>query len=127
VRSGRFVDRICLKPSSVRVGYGSPPLLATLPPATARRLAGRAVWVSTPSPLFTVRGIRVGTALAAATDRLPHGIVLRGGGITWYLAPAGTVTAVLGIGRGAVQEVGIADRILTATAGERRALIADFQ
>jgi hypothetical protein len=71
------------------------------------------VIVLTTNAHFTVRGIRVGSRLSVARRRL-HLTRFHVGRNDWYLAPDGESRAVLKVRRGRVQEVGIANRSLTA-------------
>ena len=119
-------DFFCLQPIGVRDGYASPRLRRTMPPARWKRLAGRVVWISTANPFYAIDGISPGATLTAAQRRLPRGDSERIGRNEWYLAPAGSATAVLKVRGGVVQEVGIATRQLTQTVRADRAFLTSF-
>jgi len=119
-RGNRYEDFFCLTPSGVRVGYASPALLRTLPAAERRGVEGRVVWASTSNTHFELRGVRPGSTVADARERLRLSAPFQVGLNSWYLAPNGPSTAVLKGRRGIVEEIGIADRSLTQ--GRRAAL-----
>jgi hypothetical protein len=121
-----YKDFFCLTPRGIRVGYASPKLLHILPTSAARLLSQRVVWASTSNPYYAIDGIRYGTTLSAAEQRLPHGTLLHIGLNDWYLAPAGSATAVLKVRHSLVEEVGIADRRLTQTRRDRLIVMESF-
>jgi len=106
-------DVFCLSPGSVRVGYGSPALLASLPAHARRKLEGRVVWASTSNPFYEVHGVRPGITVAAAHKQVkltgPFFIGLN----RWYLAPNGPSAAVVKVSKNKVEEIGIAEKSLT--------------
>jgi hypothetical protein len=126
-RGKRYQDFFCLTPIGVRVGYASPKLLRTLSASVRARVSGRVIWASTASPFYALDGIRPGATLAAAKRRLHLGKVLRIGFNDWYLGRAGTVTAVLKVRHGVVDEVGIADRGLATGRRAQRTFMTSFQ
>jgi hypothetical protein len=121
-----FKDFFCLTPQGVRVGYGSPKLLKTLPAGERAKFAGRVVWASTSNARYAVNGIRAGAALALAKEQLPHGYQFRLGLNDWYLARAAGVTAVLKVRHGLIEEIGLADQQLTGSHDADRELMASF-
>jgi hypothetical protein len=125
-RGFSYKDFFCLTPRGVRVGYASPKLLASLPRRDRGQIAGRVVWASTDNVRYDVRGIRAGATLTAAQHALRHGYYFRVGKNYWYLAPAGTATAVLKVRQGVVEEVGIADTRLTTSHRADRLLMTSF-
>ncbi len=125
-RGKRYEDFFCLTPIGVRVGYASPKLLRLLPPGQRKRLAGRVVWISTSNPYFAIKGIRQGSALAATEAKIHGGNLFHVGLNFWYLAPAGTVTAVFKVRAGVVEEIGIAEKGLTRTKKSRLSFITSF-
>jgi Pro-kumamolisin, activation domain/Putative Ig domain len=120
------LDVFCLTPAGVRVGYATAKLLAALPRASRSALLSRVVSVSTANPFYALSGVGVGATLAAAERALPHGTLLTVGGHRWYLAKVGSARALVEIGSGLVQQVGIANLELTRTAAADRALISAF-
>lgn len=126
-RSTAVMDYLCLRPTGIRVGYPSPRLLARLATRARGRIRGHAVLILTADRHAAIRGIHPGTRFTAADRRrLAHGTLLRIGSNQWYLARSGVVTAVLQIRRGAVAEVGIADRALTRTRAQRGSFMRSF-
>jgi hypothetical protein len=85
------------------------------------------VWASTSNPRYAIHGVRPGALLKAASRRLRLGQVLRIGLNDWYLAPDGSVTAVLKVRRGVVEEIGIAERALTSTRKQQSAFMRSFE
>jgi hypothetical protein len=126
-RGFKFKDFFCLTPFGERVGYASPKLLKTLPRRERRKLAGRVVWISTDNARYADNGIRAGATLSAAEKALPHGDFFRVGKNFWYLAPAGTATAVLKVRHSIVEEIGIADKRLTRSHRDNRILMTSFE
>jgi 6-phosphogluconolactonase len=125
-RGYAYKDFFCLTPYGVRVGYASPLLLKHLSRREPRELAGRVVWISTDNARYAVNGIRAGASLSAAEKKLRHGYYFRVGKNYWYLAPAGKATAVLKVRGGIVEEVGIADKTITAGDKADRILMTSF-
>ncbi len=116
LRSSAGSDLFCLTPAGVRAGYPTPRLLAALPRAERRALASRVVWATSANVRYAIAGVRAGATLAAARRAFARGALLAAGPDDWYLAPFAGATAVLEVRSGLVQEVGIADPRLTATA-----------
>jgi len=85
------------------------------------------IWASSSNPHYDIDGIRAGATLKAAQARLPHGHLLTVGRNDWYLAPAGSVTGVLKVRKGIVQEVGIGTRQLTRTLAQQRIFMTSFE
>jgi hypothetical protein len=126
-RGKRYEDFFCLTPIGVRAGYASPKLLRRLARTQAARYRGRVIWASSSNPYYDIDGIRAGATLKAAQARLPHGHLLTVGRNDWYLAPAGSVTGVLKVRKGIVQEVGIGTRQLTRTLAQQRIFMTSFE
>ena len=108
------MDFFCLTPGGIRAGYASPRLLRALRPRLRARYRGRVVFISTASPFYSLRGVRAGASLAAARRVLRLSNPFRVGLNDWYLAPNGAVRAVLKVRHGRVEEIGIAEKSLTA-------------
>jgi hypothetical protein len=64
--------------------------------------------------------------VAAAAGTLRLGAPFRIGANQWYLAPAGSATAVLKVRGGIVHEIGIANTRLTRTRVAQRAFLTSF-
>jgi hypothetical protein len=114
-RGRRYEDFFCLTPIGIRVGYASPKLLRHLSSQEQAKVQGTVVWSSTSNPYYALDGIRAGDSITAARARLHTTAEFHVGRNTWYLARKRTLTAVLKVRNGKVQEVGIAVNALTAT------------
>jgi hypothetical protein len=123
-RGLRYEDFFCLTPIGVRVGYASPKLVSAAP--ASAQVRGRVVWASTSNPRYAIHGVRGGALLKFASRHLHVGKVLPVGRNDWYLAPAGSVTAVLKVRRGVVEEIGIAERALTRTRKQQSRFMRSF-
>jgi hypothetical protein len=125
-RGRRNMDFFCLTPIGIRVAYASPALLGRLSPSARRRIRGRVVLALTANPYFALRGVQPRARLAHVARRLRVGRGFRIGLNTWYVAPAGSSRGVLKVRHGVIEEVGIADRALTATRGAARRLLSNL-
>ena len=126
-RGRHFEDFFCLKPIGTRVGYSTPLLLKTLSKQAQKSLKGKVVWASTSNPFYSLDGVRPGESLKKASKKLggtekPFHI----GHNYWYLARKGKFTAVLKVRHGEVQEIGIANNLLTATRQNQSVLMHSF-
>jgi ABC-2 type transport system ATP-binding protein len=108
-----YMDFFCSLNGRIRIGYGSPSALRSLPAPQRTQLRGDAVLIVTGNAHYAIRGIRPGARLSDAQRRL-HLTKFHVGLNDWYLAPDGRVRAVLKVRRGIVQEIGIANLRLTA-------------
>lgn len=111
-RGRRSMDFFCPTNGGIRIGYATPALLRGLAARRRRQLNDRAVLILTANAHFTIRGIRPGSRLSVARRRL-RVTGFHVGRNDWYLAPDGSVRAVLKVRRGIVEEVGIANPSLT--------------
>lgn len=115
----------CLTPRGVRVGIASPKLVKTLP-KSERGLAGHVIWASTSSFYYSVRGIRCGATVSAASKVLKLTGPFHIGKNLWYLAPNGASTAVFKVRGGVIEEIGIADKQLTKGHKAQVAFLTSF-
>jgi hypothetical protein len=120
-RGRRYMDFFCLSSSGIRIGYASPKLLRSLPRRERSRYIGRAILILTANRHFTLQGIRLG---ARVTRRF--GKPFKVGLNTWYLIPNGASRGVLKTRDGRVQEIGIANKQLTATRGAAWRFLMSF-
>ncbi len=120
-------DFFCLTPIGVRVGYPSTHLLATLPAVQRAQVSGRVIWASTSNPHFVLSTISTGATLTVVRRNLPGGNLFHVGLNYWYLAPYGSVTAIVKLRDNLVQEIGIADRSLTSTRAAQHAFVTSFR
>ncbi len=128
IQVGADEELFCVAPDGVRAGYASPQLLGALAGTERAAIKGRVIWASTSNPLYAIDGIRSGDSLSQAETALRHGATLKLGKSEWYLAPAGSTTAVLQIGSaGAVAEIGIIEAGLTKSAKLERIVLSSFQ
>lgn len=116
LRSSRYQDLFCLKPTGLSVGYPSQTLLRALSSSDRKKLAGRAVWALTANSHYAVGAIRPGAKVASAKRALTAARVVRVGRVSWYFLPERAATVVVQIRAGVVREVGIATKQLTQTA-----------
>jgi hypothetical protein len=91
------MDFFCLSISGIRAGYRH----------------GRAVLLLTASPAYALHGVRIGARLSAVASRLRAGRGYRIGRNVWYVAPGKRSHGVLKVGRGVIEEIGIASKRLT--------------
>jgi hypothetical protein len=117
-------DDFCLRNGyGIRVGYPSRQLLSHVSRKLRRRVSGRVVLALTANRRYSLRGVRRGTRVRAAAGRLHAHRSFKVGVNRWYLVSARGVTDVLKVRGGVVQEIGIADRRLTASPrGDKRFL-----
>ncbi len=119
-------DYFCLTPNGIRVWYASPKLLKGLSRRVRSQISGRVMVTLTANAHYTLRGIRPGATLAAARRALAPRGPFHVGRNDWYLAPNGPATAILKVRRGIVQEIGIADKRLTATRSAAKRFLTSF-
>jgi hypothetical protein len=125
-RGKQYQDFFCLTPIGVRVGYASPKLTRTLPRRLRRQVAGKVVWISTSNPFYSLSRVRPGESLAIAATKLRLEPPFHIGPNYWYLSRSKTVTAVLKVRHGVVEELGIGDNALTTTRAEQGVLMRSF-
>jgi hypothetical protein len=125
-RGRRYEEFFCLTPIGIRVGYGSPKALAILPARERTKVQGHVIWISTASAYYAIHGVRPGTTIATAAKKLKLGTPFRIGSNDWYLAPSGSVTAILKVRHNLVQEIGIADKQLTHGRAAQRTFLTSF-
>jgi hypothetical protein len=118
---GRYINTkrhllfICLSGGSgIRIAFPTQKLLSTLPRPRRSRVRGHAVLLLTASHHYALGGIRVGESVATARHRLKLSAPFRIGQNTWYLNSTRRRTGVLKVRRGIIEEIGIANRRLTA-------------
>jgi hypothetical protein len=121
------MDFFCLVPGGIRAGYPGKRLLASLSRRERCRVQGRVILLLTATPYFSLRGLRPGATLRAARRALRLSRPFQVGRNTWYLAPNGRSHAVLKVRHGIVEELGIADRRLTASRRADRRFLNSFR
>jgi 6-phosphogluconolactonase (cycloisomerase 2 family) len=108
-------DNFCLDGGwGIRVAYGTPTRSGR-----SSSLNGKVVLALTANDHYTLDGIKPHTPVAAAA-RVLLGSHVTLGQNDWYFVPAGSVTGVLKVRDGVIQEVGIAVRSLTVTPKAQR-------
>ncbi len=125
-RGKQYEDFFCLTPIGVRVGYASPKLLKGLFGREQAEDRGRVVWSSTSDPFYSLDGIRAGESIATASTALDTEPPFHIGLNYCYLARKTTYTAVPKVSGGAVEELGIADNVLTTSRGLQGVLMHSF-
>jgi putative CocE/NonD family hydrolase len=108
-RGRRYMDFFCLSSSGIRIGYASPKLLRTVPRRQRARYGGRAVLILTANRHFTLRGIRLGSRVTKQLGK-PFKVGLN----TWYLIANGASRGIVKTRNGRIEELGIANKALTA-------------
>jgi hypothetical protein len=110
------LDRYCAEGGgNFRIGYPTPRLMATLSRALQRKVKDRVVIVLTSSKRFSLGGIKVGDATAAARRRLSGERAFKVGSNTWYVAKRGKARLLVKTKNGRVGEIGIGDPRLSTT------------
>lgn len=122
----RFMDYFCLSPVGVRVGYAPSALLRVISRSERKRVQGRAVLALTSNKQYSLHGARPGVRLALVARRLHVGKGFRIGANTWYLVSNGQSRGVLKARHGVIQEIGIADKRLTAKRTTARKLLSSL-
>jgi hypothetical protein len=122
-RNRRYMDFFCLTPNGIRVAYPSPALLRSLPRAARRRVGGRVVLALTANRHYALSGVHPGARLRGVARRFHVGRGMRIGRNTWYLFADGPIRGVFKVRHGVIEEVGIADRRLTASRATARRLM----
>jgi hypothetical protein len=67
-----------------------------------------------------------GATVTAASKKLKLGRVFHIGLNDWYLAPAGSATAILKARHGIVEEIAIADKVLTRRRSAQRTFLTSY-
>ncbi|MBO0768269.1 MAG: hypothetical protein J2O48_06250 [Solirubrobacterales bacterium] len=119
------MDYYCVQRGLVRAAYGYKSLLAFLP-HKQYKLAGRALWIVTGNPHYSLSRVRPRMTLKQVRrlHRLSHPIKL--GTNTWYVFPTRKATGVIKFHRGRVYEIGLANRSLTTSFKSTRLLLNSF-
>lgn len=107
-------DNFCLYGGfGISAGYPAQSLLQTLSRRQRARVRGRIVVALTANPYYALRGARPGMAFAPLSRRLHAGKAFRINGNDWYIVPGKRANGVLKVSGGVIQDVGIAERLLT--------------
>jgi hypothetical protein len=125
-RGKQYEDFFCLTPIGVRVGYGSPKLLKILNTKQRKALEDKVVWASTSNPFYSIGKVRAGESITAAAVTLHTEPPFHIGLNYWYLAVQKKSTVVLKVRHGVVEEIGIADNLLTANHADQNTLMHSF-
>jgi hypothetical protein len=114
-RARHDLDFYCLRRGAgIRVGYPSRRELHALSRRSRQRVSGRAVLVLAANPHYALGAVHSGMTLRAARRAARLGRGYHVGRNVWYLLAAhGRARGVLRVNGGRVQEVGVADRVLT--------------
>ncbi|MDQ6835496.1 MAG: hypothetical protein M3016_04845, partial [Actinomycetota bacterium] len=122
----RYMDFFCLKRQGIRAGYASPALLHHLSRKQRRAAKGRVVLLLTANRHYALRGVRPGTKLKKVAHRLHVGRRYHVGKNFWYLTRNGSSRGLLKVRHGVIQEIGVADKRLTASVGADRRFLRTF-
>jgi hypothetical protein len=121
-------DNFCLYGGwGIRVGYPSSRILRVISAGERSRVAGKIVLALTANPFYALSGVRPGMVLTAVAKHLGVGKAFHIGSNYWYLAPAGGARGVVKVRGGVIQEVGLANKQLTAgNPASQRAFLSSF-
>jgi hypothetical protein len=127
-RGRRYMDFYCLRGGlGLRAGYPSPALIRHLSRKTRRALSGRAVLILTANRHYALHGVRPKAKLTRAVARKLHaGRRYHVGKNYWYVTPNGSSHGILKVVHGRIQEIGIAERRVTANVGQDRRFLRTF-
>jgi hypothetical protein len=113
--TGNGLDDFCLYGGwGIRVGYPTGTVLDRLSPAERTHVSGRIVLALTANPFYALDGVRPGMLLSAVAKRLGVGKAFHIGLNYWYLVPGAAARGVLKVRHGVIQEIGLANKRLTA-------------
>jgi sugar lactone lactonase YvrE len=125
--SSYHTDNFCLSGGwGIRVGYASARLLGSTTDAGEAAISGKVVLALTANPFYALHGVKPGTRLQSAKRRFKLGKVMQLGLNDWYMLPGATSNGVLKVRHGIIQEVGIANKGLTATRAAQARLLRSF-
>jgi hypothetical protein len=120
-------DDFCLRGGfGIRAGYPSQKLLRELPPGLGARVRDRMVLMLSANGLYALHGVRHGTSVAGAAQRLRLGKPFHIGLNYWYITPGRRANGILKVRHGTVLEVGLADRALTSGRAAQRRFLKGF-
>jgi uncharacterized protein len=125
-RGRRYMDFFCLSTSGIRVGYASPKLLRSLRRRERGQFKGKAILLLTANRHYTVHGVRLGSKLSSVRRRLHLGKGFKVGLNWWYLGPNGPSRSILKVRHNRIEEVGIANKQLTATRAAAKRFLESF-
>jgi hypothetical protein len=120
------MDFFCLSQSGIRVGFPSTALLRSLPRNQRSKFSGHVVLALTASHEYSLHGVHVGTSLSKVAKRLHASRAYVVGLNTWYLTPNGSSRGVLKVRHGQIEEIGIANKQLTASAAAIKRFLRGF-
>jgi hypothetical protein len=127
-RGRRYMDFYCLSGGlGIRGGYPSSALLRHLKKKTQRALKNRLVLLLTANRHYALRGVRPNTRLTKKVARKLHvGRRYHVGKNDWYVTPNGSTHGIIKVVHGRIQEVGIADKRVTASVGQDKLFLRTF-
>jgi ABC-2 type transport system ATP-binding protein len=117
------IDFFCV---GIRAGYPASALMRTLTRPQRNRVAGRVILALTANPHYALIGAHPGARFAALARRLHAGRGFRIGLNTWYLTRGAVSNGVLKVRHGTIEEIGIADKRLTASRPAAARFLASF-
>jgi hypothetical protein len=127
-RGRRYMDFYCLRGGlGIRGGYPSPALLRHLKGKTQRALNGRLVLLLTANRHYALHGVRPNAKLTKMVARKLHaGRRYRVGKNDWYVTPNGSTHGIIKVVHGRIQEVGTADKRVTASVNQDKLFLRTF-
>jgi hypothetical protein len=121
-------DSFCLFGGwGISAGYGSRRLARTVPATERTAVAGRIVLALTSNRFYALQKARPGGAFRSVAHRVHAHNPLHIGAADWYFVGAGPARGVLKVSDGTIEEIGLANPLLTTTRGAERRLIKAFE
>jgi hypothetical protein len=126
-RGRRYMDFYCLRGGlGIRGGYPSPALLRHLSHKTQRAVKGRLILLLTANRHYALRGVPPNTPLKKVARKLHVGRRYHVGKNYWYVTPNGSSHGILKVVHGRIQEIGVADKRVTASVSQDRRFLRTF-
>jgi hypothetical protein len=121
-RTRNGFEHYCIAGGRVRVAYSSHAL------AHARHVrAGRVVIALTGNHHYAIHGVRSGTTVNTARQRLHLGRAIVIGKNAWYFAPGKKATRIVKAQHGTIREIGVTSRAAAHTRAQERYLLRHLE
>lgn len=111
-------DNFCLTPGlGIRVHFATNKLLSLITKSGRASITDKILIALTANTHYQVNGVRHGTPVKDAIKKLGLGPVTLIGRNSWYLAPDGPADVIVKVRVGEVQEIGLANKLLSESPG----------